>query len=323
MIVDDSIEFRFQTRTLSEDYRVFADGGEQTLNYAEEFEPLERVAGVESDDERSAVVFEDDGSVYVSAFGLKRNAFDRARREIRFSFCLILPSSEKRAAMRAFSRLVKEWDETGEEVSKLIREIPVPRKDWKGRDTHGEDVRFSYQAFYDNWLVEKSENYALPKAGTMLKWVVGTGEPVPQRIRKSTRKEEEELPGLYRKSYPLQTQKQKSSSRVWLAVLSILLILSCVMGGVCYKKLLDTRKSISKMQQSETAELKRRLESADKEISGLTERVSTVQASLIIEKKEAENWKSKSEKLKAEVEDLKAKVKKLQSPRGTVTPTKR
>ena len=295
MIVDDSIEFRFQTRTLSEDYRVFADGGEQTLNYAEEFEPLESAAEVAYDEERSAVVFENDGSVYVSAFGLKRNAFDRAGREIRFSFCLILPSSEKQAAMRAFSRLVKEWNEAGEEVSRLLKEIPVPRKDWKGRDTHGEDVSFDSQKFVD-WLVSKPANYALPKAGTMLKWFADGGEPAARRMGKSPRKEEEEMPGL-RYAPP----KQKSSSKVWLAVLCVLVFLLCGGLGVSFwnmsQKLSEAQGSISKMQQSET-ELRSSLERANAEISSLKERLSTVQTSLDIEKKETEKWKTEAGRLK-------------------------
>ena len=295
MIVDDSIEFRFQTRTLSEDYRVFADGGEQTLNYAEEFEPLESAAEVAYDEERSAVVFENDGSVYVSAFGLKRNAFDRAGREIRFSFCLILPSSEKQAAMRAFSRLVKEWNEAGEEVSRLLKEIPVPRKDWKGRDTHGEDVSFDSQKFVD-WLVSKPANYALPKAGTMLKWFADGGEPAARRMGKSPRKEEEEMPGLR-----YTPQERKSSSKVWLAVLCVLVFLLCGGLGVSFwnmsQKLSEAQGSISKMQQSET-ELRSSLERANAEISSLKERLSTVQTSLDIEKKETEKWKTEAGRLK-------------------------
>lgn len=307
MIVDDSIEFRFQTRTLSEDYRVFADGGEQTLNYAEEFEPLESAAEVAYDEERSAVVFENDGSVYVSAFGLKRNAFDRAGREIRFSFCLILPSSEKQAAMRAFSRLVKEWNEAGEEVSRLIKEIPVPRKDWKGRDTHGEDVSFDYQKFFD-WLVSKPANYALPKAGAMLKWLADTGEPATRRMGKTPRKEDEEMPGLRGKP---RSPKRKSLPKVLLAVLCVLVL---ALGAVCLKQrseLVDVRskldevsRRLSETQKSEE-DLKSKFESADAEIFSLKERLATAQTSLDVttdnldkERQESKKWKKEAERLK-------------------------
>ena len=300
MIVDDSIEFRFQTRTLSEDYRVFADGGEQTLNYAEEFEPLESAAEVAYDEERSAVVFENDGSVYVSAFGLKRNAFDRAGREIRFSFCLILPSSEKQAAMRAFSRLVKEWNEAGEEVSRLIKEIPVPRKDWKGRDTHGEDVSFDYQKFFD-WLVSKPANYALPKAGAMLKWLADTGEPATRRMGKTPRKEDEEMPGLRGKP---RSQPKRNSSKVLLAVLCVLVL---ALGAVCLKQRSELKKvsdELSNTRKSE-ADLKSKFESADAEIFSLKERLATAQTSLDVttdnldkERQESKKWKKEAERLK-------------------------
>ena len=80
MIVDDSIGFRFYTRTLSEDYRVFAGGGGEVLNYAEEFAPFIEIADVRSEDEESAVIFEDSGSVYVAAFDLLRDGFDRGGR---------------------------------------------------------------------------------------------------------------------------------------------------------------------------------------------------------------------------------------------------
>ena len=175
MAVDDGIEFRFYTRTLSEDYRVFADGGSEVLNYAEKFAPLIDIADVRSEDEESAVIFEDGGNVCVAAFGLCRDGLDRVRRVKRFSFCLILPAEKKAHALRAFSRVVNDWQGTADDVNGLIEEIPVVRKDWKGRDVKGENVRFDYREFVRR-LVSKPAAVAAPKAGVMLKYFADTGE---------------------------------------------------------------------------------------------------------------------------------------------------
>ena len=177
MIVDDSIAFRFYTRTLSEDYRVFAGGGGEVLNYAEEFAPLIEFADVSSDDEASAVIFEDSGNVYVAAFGMRLNRQDRAGREIGFSFCLILPAEKKAEALRAFSHVISEWQAASDAVNGLLEELPVERKDWKGRAVKGEDVRFDQRKFL-HWLTEKTANVQAPKAGYMLKYFDGTGEIV-------------------------------------------------------------------------------------------------------------------------------------------------
>ena len=176
-MIADNIDFMFYTRTLSEDYRVFADDGNETLDYAEYFEPITEIAQVKSDDERSAVVYTEDGNIYVAAFGLLRGAKDRARRDIRFSFCVVLPKSNMNSAMRIFSRVKNEWDETGNKAGSFIKERPITRKDWKGRDVKGEDVKFNHGEFLQ-WLVSKPANIEPPKAGYMLKYFADTGEIV-------------------------------------------------------------------------------------------------------------------------------------------------
>ncbi len=176
-MIADNIDFMFYTRTLSEDYRVFADDGSETLDYAEYFEPITEIAQVKSDDERSAVMYIEDENIYVAAFGLLRGAKDRARRDIRFSFCVVLPKSKMSAAMRIFSRVKNEWDKTGEFAGSLITEIPITRKDWKGRDVKGEDVKFNHGEFLQ-CLVSKPANIEPPKAGYMLKYFADTGEIV-------------------------------------------------------------------------------------------------------------------------------------------------
>ena len=167
--------FKFYTGTLSEDYRVFENDGSTVLDY-EDFAPILAKADVQEDEEASAVIYEDGGIIYLAVFGLKRNdTLDRAGRKLRFSFCQTFPSEKKNYAIRAFSRVVNEWQETGETVSKLIRELPTTRKDWKGNDKPGEDVSFDYKKFLQ-WLVSKPANIAPSKNGTMLKYFADTNK---------------------------------------------------------------------------------------------------------------------------------------------------
>lgn len=294
---DNDIEFMFYTRTLSEDYRVFSDDGSETLDYAENFAPIMELSNVESDDERSAVVFADGGNIYVGAFGLARGVKDRANRDIRFSFCIILPESKRGTAMRIFSNVKDEWKETGKAAGSLIKEIPVTRKDWKDRNVKGEDVRFDYRSFLQ-WLMSTSPKITQsPKAGYMLKYFADTGELKQIRTGKVS-KEEEEMSGLHRNSY-VQPERRKPSVG-WLAVACVLFIVSSVLGV----KLYTTSQTLYETQQKES-DFKSKLERANLEISDLTERFATVQeslnitaASLDIKTKEAEKWKAEAGRLK-------------------------
>lgn len=197
--MNDKIEFRFCTRTLSEGHRVFYDDGDKTLSsYTEEFEPVEEIAQTADDAERSAVVFEKDGKIYLAAFALRRNALDRIGRQIRFSFCRIFRKSEAERAMNAFTRISEEWTETEKKVDSLIKEIPVIRpavikENFKGREEPGEDVKFNSKEFLD-WLDEKPAEYDLPKAGTMLKYFDGAGvKTIP--LGKYSEEDEDDEPG--------------------------------------------------------------------------------------------------------------------------------
>ena len=178
--MNDKIEFRFCTRTLSEGHRVFYDDGDKTLSsYTEEFEAVEEIAQTADDAERSAVIFEKGGKIYLAAFGLRRNALDRSGRQIRFSFCRIFRKSEAGKAMNAFTRISEEWTETEKKVDSLIKEIPVIRpavikENFRGREKPGEDVKFNSKEFLD-WLDEKPAEYDLPKVGTMFKYFDGVG----------------------------------------------------------------------------------------------------------------------------------------------------
>ena len=182
-MADDMI-FMFYTRTLSEDYRVFAGDGSKPGDY-EAFEQFERMAQVKSDDEASAVVYEGVGRWYLAVFGLNRKSRDRAGREKRFSFCVSFNGTsikEKGRAMRAFSRLVDDWDRIGELADSLIQEYettrpPVNLPDYKGKPRPGEDVRFDWWGFIDE-LVSKPATVEPPESGNMLKYFADSGEIV-------------------------------------------------------------------------------------------------------------------------------------------------
>ena len=179
MNIDRNIEFRFCTKTLSEGHRVFYDDGREILSFTEEFDPVMRKAQTADDAERSAVIFEEDGRIYLAVFGLKRKDHDRAGRTIRFSFCRIYRKSEAGKAMNAFTRVCEEWRETEKKVDSLIEEIPVMRppvvlENFTGKETPGEDVSFPSCEFL-GWLEEKPAGYSLPQAGKILKYCYGEG----------------------------------------------------------------------------------------------------------------------------------------------------
>lgn len=172
----ESTGFRFYTRTRSEDYRVFENDGANVIPY-EEFESFYVKAEIENEDEESAIIFSDGGTIYTAAFGLRTGRLDIAGREIRFSFCAGLPEGKTGAAMRIFSRVISEWDNTASTVSKLIQEIPTTRRDWKDREKRGEDVRFDFRKFL-HWLTEKPSDPQIkfPPKGMTLKYFSDSGE---------------------------------------------------------------------------------------------------------------------------------------------------
>ena len=200
-MTDDNITFMFYTRTLSEDYRVFSGDGSKSGDYANDyakFEQFERIAQVESDDEASAVVYEGVGRWYLAVFGLNRKSKDRAGREKRFSFCVSFNDTsynEESRAMRAFSRVVDDWEGIGELADSLIEETPTTRRyiidvdvtDEKTGKTgtvkktkirRSENMRFDYGGFIHE-LVRERPTVEPPEPGYMLKYFADRNKIVP------------------------------------------------------------------------------------------------------------------------------------------------
>ena len=291
MTVDDSIAFRFYTRTRSENYRVFAGDGHEVMNYAEEFAPIQVMANVADDDEQSAAIFEDGGNVYVAAFGLRPGRQDRARRDIRFSFCVTVPGAKRSAAMRIFSRLKDEWDETGKFAGSLITEIPTTRKDWQGREKPGEDVRFDQRKFL-HWLTERPANVQAPRAGYMLKYSADTGETVPKRTGGPQRNEDEDMPGQHRREHV------QPARRNWSAI--SLFVVCVVLGILCFVSQTNLNEALQRADKAEKAVqvLSDDLGHARVEISSLKKSLNVTQQSLDKSRQEITTLKQEVDRLK-------------------------
>ncbi|MBQ9527646.1 MAG: hypothetical protein IJR68_08540 [Fretibacterium sp.] len=172
------------TRTRNVDYRVLEDGGRTALP-SDAFASLYRKGNILPDKgEACAVLFQEDGKVYLVASALQRGIRDVHGRPIRFSFCRILQGTaqqDRGRAFVAFARLVRDWEGTEERMRSLIRETPH-------REGRGEDIEFDERTFMD-WL-EGDETRAIsfrectprevlsvsmsspvwPPEGYMLKW---------------------------------------------------------------------------------------------------------------------------------------------------------
>ena len=163
--VNDKIEFRFVTRTLTDDYHVFGMEGrrdvvwgvkENRLPDEDEFAPLRKVGDIDPELGPCAVLFEHGEKVYLVVSGMNRGEKDRAGRIKRFSFCQIFDDTEtdKAKAYAAFDRIVTSFPDAEAKMRELIREVPVVTKDWQGNEKPSEEIEFRQQDFID-WLQEK------------------------------------------------------------------------------------------------------------------------------------------------------------------------
>ena len=145
--------------------------------------------------------------------------------------------------MRIFSRVADEWNETGEFAGRLIREIPVKRKDWKERDVKGEDVRFEYQRFLQ-WLTGNPANIEPPKAGYMLKYFADTGETESIPTGRQHRKEDEDISGLH-------VRESQQPERIKWAVISAALLLVVNAGLILFVLQKKSNEASQKATQAE------------------------------------------------------------------------
>lgn len=136
------LTFRFVTRTLSEDYRVFGNGGRETYSDSSEFEPLRKKGRIIPEEGACAVLWEESSNIFLIVSAMQRGVNDFANRPIRFSFCEIF--TERVEAWTAFTRIISEFSEAERVMQSLILEKPRPG---------GEDVEFRQEEF-TAWLQE-------------------------------------------------------------------------------------------------------------------------------------------------------------------------
>ena len=273
----ESTDFRFYTRTRSEDYRVFADEGRELRN-KNDFLRLRKIAGCRNDDDEGAAVFVDREMIHLVAFGFLRGELDRANRDKRFSFCRVYPKSQAGAALNALARIAEDWDGTAEFADSLIEEVPVMRKtefeDFKGREKHSEDVRFDRERFF-RWLdtpagstVTQADISAF-RAGKMLRYY---GGEIFTETAGTEIEDDDEMPGL--RSLPL---REKNKPGKLPAILAVLAVFCAVLAGWGWKKSQESLKLSQKLQteQQNVSKLESALASKDNEISDLNESLTS------------------------------------------------
>ena len=132
------LTFRFVTRTLSEDYHVFGNGGRKTYSNITEFDPLRKKGRIIPEEGSCAVLWEESSPIFLTVSSMQRGVKDLANRPIRFSFCEIFTDRAK--AWRAFTRVISDFSAAEKLMQPLIREKPRPGND-------GEDVEFRQEDF--------------------------------------------------------------------------------------------------------------------------------------------------------------------------------
>lgn len=180
--MNDKLEFRFVTRTLSEDYHVFGDGGSSIFSDPIEFAPLRRKGGIMPEDGPCAVLFEDNKKIFLVVSNMQSGRKDIAGRTIRFSFCQIFQGTaqvDKEHAFTAFTHVVRRWDDVQTKVQSLFHET-------RREGGQGENVSFDQNCFME-WLQEWEKpvspfeickhgdvrplsSVIWPLAGCLLKW---------------------------------------------------------------------------------------------------------------------------------------------------------
>ena len=175
------INFRFVTRTLKEDYRVYINSGKEILSDPLEFAPIRKKCGIFSEDGGCAVLFEDVNKIFLIVSGLQSGREDFAGRTIRFSFCRIFQNADKIEAYKSFIRAITQWENMQIEIQSLFQE-------------QNNNIFFDEKAFI-NWLQDMSlprNNFEIcqhgdvrrlydviwPSQNCMLKWLLSENDEI-------------------------------------------------------------------------------------------------------------------------------------------------
>ncbi len=149
--MNDNIDFRFITRTFSEDYVVLCDNGKRQLTDIEEFAPIRKIGNIIPEEGPCAVLFERNAKIFFAASGMRRGKVDKAGRPIRFSFCKIYQTNDqndKERAYNAFVKIITDWNVAEEAIREerrppLIKIIPAARTSSTGR--LGSDIEYAIE----------------------------------------------------------------------------------------------------------------------------------------------------------------------------------
>lgn len=133
--MNDNIDFRFITRTFSEDYVVLCDNGKRQLTDIEEFAPIRKIGNIIPEEGPCAVLFERNAKIFFAVSGMRRGKIDNAGRPIRFSFCKIYQTNDqndKERAYNAFVKIITDWNAAEDAIREerrppLIKIIPAAR----------------------------------------------------------------------------------------------------------------------------------------------------------------------------------------------------
>lgn len=134
--MNDNIEFRFVTRTLREDYRVYADDGSAVYSDQTEFAPFRQKCSIIPEDGGCAALFEENAKKFLVVSALSSGRKDFAGRPIRFSFCKIF--QERAGSFASFIRVVTQWEKVEAKIQELFHE-------------KADGVSFEHEKFID-WL---------------------------------------------------------------------------------------------------------------------------------------------------------------------------
>lgn len=160
-------KFRFVTRTRYTDYRVYINGGRDTISNREGFRPLRQKCSI-TEGEQCACVFAENAKIYLVVSALDRHKTDERGRAIRFSFCQIF--TDKKKAASAFLKAAEHWEDVEKWLSRNLHDIN------EGSDTEG--VELDESAFM-KWLIADGEDFDSDdwlERGKVLKWTKRDGK---------------------------------------------------------------------------------------------------------------------------------------------------
>ena len=179
--MNTELTFRFVTRTFSEDYRVFGNGGKNLYSDSSEFEPLRKKGRIIPEEGPCAVIYQENGLIFCIVSSMQRGTKDFANRPIRFSFCKIF--TDKTEAWSAFTRVISDFKGAEKIMQSLIREE-------RRKNADGEDVDFQQEKFM-SWLQRQKISvgdaiqregdfwpYVWPPEGAVLKWTASEDDQI-------------------------------------------------------------------------------------------------------------------------------------------------